>query len=266
MHKYNIENLYPQISISTFGIEQCNPLHFYGPAVRDHLLIVSVLKGKGIFKTKNKTYRVKTKEAFIIRPNEIHFYQADKHEPWKYAWFGLKGANAISIINTISEHKDIIHVSNINLIENCITKLTQYSDLKIGFDTRSLGYFYVFLSELMESNNLHSLNNKDITKDYVMKAITYIEGNYSKKIEVKEIAKYLNLNRVYFTRLFTKYMKSSPQDYIINYKIKKACQLLKETNLSIHAISNSVGYQDALNFSKLFKQKLGIPPTEYRKI
>jgi YesN/AraC family two-component response regulator len=65
--------------------------------------------------------------------------------------------------------------------------------------------------------------------------------------------------------IFKEYFNTSPQNYLINFRINKACNLMKNPNLSIGEISRSVGYDDPFLFSKMFKKIKGIPPRIYRK-
>lgn len=55
--------------------------------------------------------------------------------------------------------------------------------------------------------------------------------------------------------MFRKHLNISPQEYLANYRITRAEQLLNTTTLSIETISNSCGYQDPLVFAKAFKAK-----------
>lgn len=57
----------------------------------------------------------------------------------------------------------------------------------------------------------------------------------------------------------------SPQEFLVNYKIDKASELLKNTDLSIKAVASSVGYSDPLTFSKIFKKITGDNPKGYRE-
>jgi transcriptional regulator GlxA family with amidase domain len=57
----------------------------------------------------------------------------------------------------------------------------------------------------------------------------------------------------------------SPQEYLMQVRMKHACDLLKETDLPIKMIASSVGYENALTFSKIFKHKEGVSPLDYRK-
>lgn len=79
------------------------------------------------------------------------------------------------------------------------------------------------------------------------------------------IADYLNIERTYLYRLFKDITGSSPQEYLLDYRIRRACTLLKETGLPVNDIARSVGYDDALYFSRLFKQRKGRTPTQYRR-
>ena len=79
-----------------------------------------------------------------------------------------------------------------------------------------------------------------------------------------EISNHVGINRKYLTKLFNEKMDNSPKNYLIQYRINKACRLLKQSTLSIQEVSHSVGYTDALVFSKIFKKVVGTCPREYR--
>jgi len=72
--------------------------------------------------------------------------------------------------------------------------------------------------------------------------------------------------RASFLGMFRKVLKKSPRDYVEEYRIRQACQLLGETNLPVTTIAHSVGYEDPLYFSKAFKKNTGRAPSDYRKI
>ena len=117
-----------------------------------------------------------------------------------------------------------------------------------------LGHYERFIDE---SGNLK--------ETYVRMAVEYIQMNYSRKITISEIADHVRLNRSYLGSIFKEYMNTSLQDYLVNFRINRACELMLDNNLSIGDISRSVGYDDQLLFSKMFKKIKGLPPKEYRK-
>ncbi len=76
------------------GFAECKPLHSYGPAARPNYILHYVMKGKGIYQVGETKYQLKEGQAFLIEPESLTFYQADKKEPWSYLWVGFGGTEA----------------------------------------------------------------------------------------------------------------------------------------------------------------------------
>ena len=110
-----------------------------------------------------------------------------------------------------------------------------------------------------------SIPPKERKISYVEEALRYIENNYAHTVNIQVIADHLNIERTYLYRLFKDITGMSPQEYLLDYRIRRSCSLLKETSLPVSDIARSVGYNDALYFSRLFRQKKGRTPTAYRK-
>jgi len=97
-------------------------------------------------------------------------------------------------------------------------------------------------------------------------AINYVADHYTEQISLEDTAAVVGLNPAYFSSLFTKQTGQNFSDYVILYKIKKACDYLAEGEMNINEIADHLGFSDARYFSKVFKKKMGIKPTEYKKI
>ena len=75
----------------------------------------------------------------------------------------------------------------------------------------------------------------------------------------------MNISQSYLYKLFKDQLNTSPQNFILNAKISKACELLIKTNIPIFNIAYSCGYKNAFAFSRTFKQFTNISPRDYRK-
>ena len=73
------------------GEEACEPGHSFGPAVRRYTLIHYVLRGKGMYYAYGNAYPVEAGQAFLILPDEVTTYAADREDPWHYQWIGFEG-------------------------------------------------------------------------------------------------------------------------------------------------------------------------------
>lgn len=101
--------------------------------------------------------------------------------------------------------------------------------------------------------------------DYYMKeAICFIEQNFQNGITIEDIANVCGINRSYFGKIFRKSVGKSPQEFLMNYRMAKAAELLKLTTLSIADIGNAVGYENQLHFSRAFKNIYGVSPRAWR--
>jgi YesN/AraC family two-component response regulator len=246
------------------GFENCRPMHSYGPAVRDHYLIHFVREGCGKLYIDNHIYEINKNQGFLICPSDITYYEADENTPWNYIWVGFNGIKAPQYIKQmgLSNYSPVINTNNPELLYEYLKKIFESSKLKQAREIRMLGYLYLFLSSLIEEADVKETTNYKY--EYIQKAIEYIEMNYSRNISVKSIAEHVGLNRSYFSNLFKNTVNISPGNFLIKYRVNKACELLKQhNNLRIADISRSVGYIDQLSFSKTFKKVKGYSPSEH---
>jgi AraC-like DNA-binding protein len=98
----------------------------------------------------------------------------------------------------------------------------------------------------------------------VEEAIAYIDGHYMNPLTLGELAELYAMTTNRFSYFFHKHTGFRPIDYLVNYRMERACDLLKAGNFPIRDIAVSVGYDNPLYFSRLFKKKFGVSPSAYR--
>ena len=79
-----LEPKFKEFHLLFCGYAECEPLHSYGPATRPNYIIHYVMGGKGIYQVGEKKYHISKGQIFLIEPESLTFYQADKEEPWTY--------------------------------------------------------------------------------------------------------------------------------------------------------------------------------------
>jgi AraC-like DNA-binding protein len=248
------------------GKEECEPLHSYGPAVRDHFLVHYVLEGLGTFYVDGKAYTVKKNQGFLICPNVITYYEADKQKPWTYTWVGFYGFRSEYYLKAanISRANPIFSCSHDSTAAQHIIEMLRCCKSTISNEVRLKGLLCLFLSELMGESSEKPLKEEKQKEIYIKKSIEYIEKNFSRNISINDMSKFIGLNRNYLSTLFKAILNISPQEFLIDYRMKKAEELLSNPELSISNIAFSVGYEDPLAFSKIFKKVKGCSPRKYR--
>lgn len=93
----------------------------------------------------------------------------------------------------------------------------------------------------------------------------YVENNYTFDISMQEVAEDMGYSDAYFSKLFKQYFNQNFTAYLTEYRIKKAKELLTDTNNSIKDISRMVGYEDFNYFAKIFKRIVGEIPSKFRE-
>ncbi|MDS0527052.1 AraC family transcriptional regulator [Clostridium sp. SHJSY1] len=249
------------------GMEKCKESHSYGPAVRDHFLIHYILEGSGTFYVDGKSYKLHKNQGFLICPDVITYYEANDKTPWTYTWIGFRGIKAENYLEFagLDRYNPIFEYKQSNFVEKCFENMREAAKLKYGRELRLQGLLSIFLSELIEKAEKNVELGSSYKDIYIKKTLQYIDRNFARKIKISEIAESIGLNKNYFSSFFRENFGISPQEYLIKYRINKACELMKNEALTISDISRSVGYNDPLAFSKIFKKVKGKSPKKYRQ-
>jgi len=247
------------------GIEKCAPNHYW-LGIRDHFILHFILEGRGkcIFGT--ETYKLAKGQAFLVRPGQRVHYTADPKSPWKYCWVAFSGIQAESLIGytDFSDSKSITGFNNSKEVESTITNLESIDINQSNQYSLSLSHL-LFMFSCLTAKSTQVTNKHGIKGRYLDIAKNFIDRNYSRNIKVESIAKHVGVNRKYLNEIFKEYQNVTTQQYLLNKRMDQATILLSSTTLSIKEIAHSVGYYDALLFSKMFKRKYGISPNGFRE-
>lgn len=109
-------------------------------------------------------------------------------------------------------------------------------------------------------------NVKNFDEQTIIKYLReYVENNYTFDISMQEVAEDMGYSDAYFSKLFKQYFNQNFTAYLTEYRIKKAKELLTDTNNSIKDISRMVGYEDSNYFAKIFKRIVGEIPSKFRE-
>ena len=114
-------------------------------------------------------------------------------------------------------------------------------------------------SKLQTSNAVHSEN------EIIRQAQQYISAHIREKLSVPLVARQVDVSPSYLTALFHKNLQISPGEYIRRIKLQESKQMIRENNLNFTEIAAELQYSTVHHFSRQFKEKFGITPTEYAK-
>lgn len=243
-----IDNQYHGFNPVTFGHEDCEPGHSYGPAIRTHWLLHYVVSGYGCYTRDEQTYKVGPGQIFVIPPYLKTYYEADEKRPWEYIWIGFTTDMSMNIFSA-----SVISCKEAGSI---FQEMCTCSEMKNGRSAFLTGCLWKLASLLLEKNNY--------TPSHIDEALHCMHSEYATGITIQQIADRLNLNRSYFFSIFKKYVGISPSEYLIHLRLEKAAELMRVFDETPTVAATSVGYDNIYHFSKAFKKRYGMSPREYR--
>jgi len=265
-------NYFSDITVYQFGKHECDPFYSVGPYVRNQYLFHYVFSGKGTLTLEDSgketiKQEVKAGQGFMISPNCVASYAADGIQPWKYYWVEFGGLKAKEVVREAGlVEGQQIYMSKDKNEQNKMIKALQYmADNGDAPPFELIGHCYLFLSSLVASSKNRKKRVPCSAQNfYVQEILTFIENNYHEDIRVDDLAAVCNLDRSYVGKIFKTRMGASLRDFLINYRMQKACELMKDTTHNIGEISAMVGYPNMFSFSRAFKSVSGQSPRQWR--
>lgn len=251
------------IAVYNTGKQKCEAGYSWGPALRDHYLIHYIISGRGTYVCGDEIHHLRAGDLFIVYPNQIVSYSADREDPWQYCWVGFNGTEAQRLIDLTPFRPDRLILSlRDDSIQRSMMDIYDARGNKPADEMNMIGRLYLFLGKLIDLKGSVREEN-DITSVYIENALKFIQYNYSHSIDITSIADSIGISRSHLYRVFIKHLGLSPNDYLTQYRINRACSLLRNSDLTISNIANSVGYDDPLYFSRVFKKVKGVSPSMY---
>lgn len=229
------------------GYEHCRPGHFFGPAEREYYLLHYILEGEGFYWVEGKEYYLSAGESFLIKPGQITKYQADERNPWYYVWIGFNGMLA----EDFRMLSPVLKISPVFFYE-----IRRAEEIEATRKEYLTGILFQIYSEIF--------SHKKQSRDYAKEVQEYIRYNYMSDITIEGLAKMVNVDRRYLSRIFKAKYGSSLKRYLMECRMDKAEEFLRE-GYKVASVAELVGYRDVCNFSKMFKQLKGKSPGYFKE-
>lgn len=244
----------------------------FNPGTRNIYIIHYVYKGKGFLQVNDKTYSISTGESFIIYPGYRVSYYPDLEDPWEYEWVNFTGGEAEALLSATCFSPDnvVLPATNDSPLKFFRQLSTELEYAEKHYANPDLWYCLgnAYLRIILAYYIAHYPNQKKKTSgsDYADSLAAFINENInSTALSVELLSQKFSLSRSSLFRIFKKHFGCSPIVYINELRMKTAANFLRDTNYTVKVIALSVGFDNSMYFSKVFKTYYGMTPSDYRK-
>lgn len=266
----------------TFDIQRCPLVHDYQQHTHNFSEFVVVLDGRAVHVIDDTEYPVHKGQAFLIVGDMSHGYKDVDGLIYYNLIFNPEQIPLLQELKTMSGFQALFFLEPYYRKEqnfNGKLELTQIqlaqtdSILNLMLDeyhARRTGYkamIKVQLASLFVTlSRFYTMNSsKDMNKVLrIAEAVTYIEMNYLKEINLKQLSSLAYLSPRHFSRVFKHNYKISPIDYVNKLRLEYACLLLLQNSKTISDVAYDSGFTDHNYFSRQFKKVYGITPSDYK--
>ena len=250
-----------------------HPVHHYfnwsKGRILDEYQIIYIPAGNGLFESANcRQQQIKEGTIIFLFPGEWHRFKPNPRTGWDEFWVGFKGLIIENIINQHFLSKKNA-VQEIGLSEEVIQLFTNIIGItkeeRTGYQPLVSGIVMHLLGEVHSLGKQKLYTGEEITESIIKRARIIFRTNIEQDINIEKVANELCVSYAWLRKTFKTYTGIAPHQYLIQLKIEKAKMLLANRSRSIKEIAFSLNFESAFYFSKLFKEKVGVSPKEYRK-
>lgn len=233
------------------------------PHRHDFYSLVWFTNGVGINVIDFEEYKIQPNRLFLTKPKQVHNWSYSNDSKGYIIVFGKHMVQNLSIelLNSIYfDLNDSTVVFIKTLIENLINETEVNNDYSKQTINASLALILLKLTKLSE----RPTQNQRIKSDEIMSFLKLISDNISDNLQVKDYADRLNITTEKLNEICKVYYGDSPKKIILDKKITESKRLLHFTNLSIKEIAFQLGFEDSSYFSRIFKQRTDLSPSDFK--
>lgn len=228
--------------------------------------VVYVTSGEGIFESGNTgRQKIGAGDVFILFPGVRHRYRPKVETGWHEYWVGFSGEHAHRLWNNGLFSPDRA-VHTVGFSTELLTDFEQIISLcrqqTPGFQVRLGALVLQLLAHIHAIETQSGTSSTD--SEYIQKARLLMQEHLESGITVGEIASHVGAGYTQLLRYFRQYTGLTPYQYFLQMRIHRAQELLHDPNLSIKEIAARLQFENQYYFSRLFRKKTGMSPSQWR--
>ena len=229
--------------------------------------ILYIRSGKGVIEfQRGKRIRLKAGTVIILHPGEWHRYRPDPKTGWSEAYIGIGGDFLMRIVSPpfFNESPTIIQTKPDGSFERNMLELVDDIQAHNVEQPYSIAlHVLTLLSTLVETTKIQ--DNPITSNVAIRRAHLYLAHHLGEVVDFAALAKRVGMGYSMFRKKFLAYTKMAPLEYQLALRLRRAANLLANSETPISQIAKETGFQSPAYFSRFFRKNTGLSPALYRK-
>lgn len=233
---------------------------------KESYILFYTLRGAGLIEQDGNHVVLETGQALLLNCRTAQSYcTAPGQSCWHHYWVHLDGAGVAAMEPLLLPDKKLtpVQLTGVRMQELFELVLEQ---MELG-TVDSMVQTGLALHEMLAlcAQSLFAQAEMTTNRQLILQAAETLRKNYRQELSLADLLSSAHMSKSYFLRLFRRYMGTTPYNYLVNFRITQAKELLVLTDHSISEIAQEAGFGDASNFSTRFAKATGQSPMQYRK-
>lgn len=235
--------------------------------------------GEGDLVLEEDFYRFAPGMISCIPANFLHVTRSDTGVPafWEYLYLDPEEIIAVSGRKNAPETRELMEAINKNaffikaednpILVTLVRTIFEEMENKAQYHQECVkGMAYALLHEIARFNGRSSVNSNIKASGLQLEnAIDYVEQHYQEDFKIADLAEQCHMSETHFRRIFQEKMNMTPIEYVNFVRVKKACELIDKTDISMEEVAEKVGFITPSTFNRNFRKIIGTSPYQWKK-
>lgn len=251
----------------------------------EYIEFVYVRAGEAVERRANQTFHLRGGDFFVISPGIRHKYETVPDCEFRISNFIISPRLFDSLFDKNEPFCNIVrcdllrfepesfsadpcmmifHDDDGSVLQTVDAAYAEYSGMKNGSREALRGYVVALLVKLLR--RVPQLENFRPHRGFIDYITDCVGSRYAERLRLSDICDEIHYSLPYVSKSFSDVMGMTFSEYLQLTRVRRACSLLSETELSVAEIGQSVGYSNRAFFHRIFKELTGVSPAAYRKI
>ena len=254
------------LTINRIGYYEELRNHFIERDRPEEAILLLCINGKGFVECGGDYHKIGQGDVALLPPCEAHRYGGNNADPWSILWAHFSGDGIPGLLELYREYgrQPIFHLENYQYAAeelHSIIRLLANHYNAVDIHKACCMLQLILLSFIGVQSRPSSTDSR-----YIGEAIRFMTENLYNNVDLPAVSRHLGITTFHTIRIFKSAFLTTPMQYYNSLRLNEAGRLLLHTEWSVAEISRRLGYSSPFYFSQQFKNKMGLSPSEYKKI